>query len=154
MIVLRLPLPPNPRSYERQHWAAQHRVAREYMRDCWTVAISQHEPWKEPPHRMALSVAFHITDQFRRDRDNRTRSLKFLIDALKQTHMGKAVKGAGRLTPDLTWRGRWHTRGYFIDDNEEHLELWPLVQEVSVPTRADVCAMAALSESIQPHRRG
>lgn len=110
MIRLDLPLPMSVNRWP-SHALELHRAATEYKRRCWLAAIAQARPLADPPARVVLLV--EVSGRKLRDDDNAAGSLKWLIDALKQ-----------RQTGAVRWRrGLYAKRGFFVDDDPEHLEL-------------------------------
>lgn len=69
-------------------------------------------PFADPPSHVTVEAVFHFCRQ-PRDEDNLQAGLKWTLDALRQRQRG-----------NLKWRhGLWLNRGYFVDDDPQHLTL-------------------------------
>ena len=115
-LTLVLPLPPSPNRRAGNFYVA-HSAKRKYQLAVWAAAYQQVVPPLEPPERVRVSARFYV--HAKRDPDNLTASLKYVLDALRQQQSSRA------------WRqglGAW--RGYFVDDDPAHLELGDVEQAV------------------------
>ena len=105
-----LPLPPSPNRTPTGHWAVRHRAKRDYQRQCWMAAVVQAMPSHDCACKVKVKATFYIGRK--RDEDNLVASLKWVLDALKLRQ------------PSVDWRGGVSTeKGYFLDDDPDHLEL-------------------------------
>lgn len=115
-ITLTLPVPKTENA-RPTHKFDRHRRKMEFQRATWLKAASQALPLEAPPERVRISAHFVMWN--RRDEDNLTGSLKWVLDALKQRQ------------PSEKWRrGVFLGRGYFVDDDPAHLELDKPTQEM------------------------
>lgn len=112
-----LPLPPSPNDWAT-HPMEQARQKNAYRRKVWIAALKQQRPMMHPPSMVVIAATFYLVNL--RDEDNLTGSLKWLIDSLKQEQTGK-----------VRWRqGVADRKGYFIDDDPEHLHISTVSQEI------------------------
>lgn len=136
-VTLELPEPRN-RSNERVHWAKRQRLDRRYKREVWEAAIQQAMPLADPPEKVRATA--HVRVYNLRDEDNLRASLKPVWDALKQRQP---------VSDSLAWRyvdgmrASWIARGFFVDDDPEHLEIGKVTQEVDRKNRGVTAVLEA-----------
>ena len=117
ILTLELPLPDSPNRAPAHHMA-RHRWKRAYQRAAWIAAVAAAKPLRDPPP--FVRVTAHMRVHIPRDDDNKHASLKFVLDALRQSQKSRK------------WRGGLYSEcGYFVDDDPKHLELVNVSQEVN-----------------------
>lgn len=132
-VRLVLPLPPS-NQHSTAHGMAQVRRRNAYKRECWQAAVKQVVPSFKPPARVRVCALFNVRNL--RDDDNLAASLKLVLDALKLRQRSTRFRG-----------GLYSERGYFVDDDPQHLALEKPAQRIDRKAPSLLLTVEPLTEA-------